>query len=75
MKKKFFVLRKDTGPNHPARLEYYDSEKKFLAGIPPKKWVLTIVGKFSGVVTRTPEIDPLSVLDTHQVSIVHRSTT
>ncbi|XP_050718418.1 insulin receptor substrate 2-like isoform X3 [Eriocheir sinensis] len=40
MKKKFFVLRKDTGPNHPARLEYYDSEKKFLAGIPPKKPII-----------------------------------
>lgn len=36
-KKKFFVLRKETGNDKPARLEYYDKEKKFRAAQPPKK--------------------------------------
>lgn len=32
MKKKFFVLRKESGLDSPARLEYYDSERKFKNG-------------------------------------------
>lgn len=35
-KKKFFVLRAET-PETSARLEYYDSEKKFNSGQPPKR--------------------------------------
>ncbi|XP_071532473.1 uncharacterized protein [Panulirus ornatus] len=37
MKRKFFVLRRETGPENPARLEYYDNERKFSAGALPKK--------------------------------------
>ncbi|XP_042213938.1 insulin receptor substrate 1-like [Homarus americanus] len=37
MKKKFFVLRRETGAENPARLEYYDNERKFNAGVQPKK--------------------------------------
>ncbi|XP_045131747.1 insulin receptor substrate 1-like isoform X5 [Portunus trituberculatus] len=40
MKKKFFVLRRDSGPDHPARLEYYDNEKKFISGTLPKKPII-----------------------------------
>ncbi|XP_068205757.1 insulin receptor substrate 1-B isoform X3 [Palaemon carinicauda] len=40
MKKKFFVLRRGTGSDNPARLEYYDSEKKFRQGAPPKKPII-----------------------------------
>ncbi|XP_035228178.1 insulin receptor substrate 1-B-like, partial [Stegodyphus dumicola] len=36
MKKKYFVLRTES-ESGPARLEYYDSEKKFKAGGPPKR--------------------------------------
>ncbi|KAK9507542.1 hypothetical protein O3M35_007373 [Rhynocoris fuscipes] len=36
MKKKYFVLRRDSG-EVPARLEYYDSEKKFKANVAPKR--------------------------------------
>lgn len=36
LKKKFFVLR-STSASGPARLEYYDSEKKFKSGSPPKR--------------------------------------
>ncbi|BFZ11299.1 hypothetical protein BsWGS_14338 [Bradybaena similaris] len=36
MKKKYFVLR-STSSSGPARLEYYDSEKKFKAGQLPKR--------------------------------------
>jgi hypothetical protein len=36
MKKKYFVLRSETAQSS-ARLEYYDSEKKFKANTPPKK--------------------------------------
>lgn len=36
MKKKYFVLRCES-PDFPARLEYYDSEKKFKAHQPPKR--------------------------------------
>ncbi|CAH1135911.1 unnamed protein product [Ceutorhynchus assimilis] len=35
-RKKFFVLRNETS-EALARLEYYDSEKKFRAGVPPKR--------------------------------------
>ncbi|XP_031354952.1 insulin receptor substrate 1-like [Photinus pyralis] len=35
-KKKYFVLRAE-GPESSARLEYYDSEKKFNNGLPPKR--------------------------------------
>lgn len=35
-RKKYFVLRAET-PDALARLEYYDSEKKFRAGLPPKR--------------------------------------
>ncbi|XP_042864170.1 dentin sialophosphoprotein-like isoform X6 [Penaeus japonicus] len=40
MKKKYFVLRRETGPDSPARLEYYDSEKKFKSGAQPKKPII-----------------------------------
>ncbi|XP_045606843.1 insulin receptor substrate 1 isoform X3 [Procambarus clarkii] len=40
MKKKFFVLRRETGPDYPARLEYYDNERKFRAGAQPKKPII-----------------------------------
>ncbi|KAK7086818.1 Isoleucine--tRNA ligase, cytoplasmic [Halocaridina rubra] len=40
MKKKFFVLRRDTGPDSPARLEYFDSERKFKSGVLPKKPII-----------------------------------
>jgi hypothetical protein len=36
MKKKFFVLRRE-GAKFPARLEYYDTEKKLKSGQPPKR--------------------------------------
>ncbi|CAB3375979.1 Hypothetical predicted protein [Cloeon dipterum] len=36
MKKKYFLLRKESA-KFPARLEYYDSEKKFKAGALPKR--------------------------------------
>nr|XP_049702736.1 insulin receptor substrate 1 isoform X4 [Helicoverpa armigera] len=36
MKKKFFVLRAET-PECSARLEYYESEKKFRAGVAPRR--------------------------------------
>lgn len=35
-RKKFFVLRSENAESS-ARLEYYDSEKKFNAGLPPKR--------------------------------------
>lgn len=38
-KKKYFVLR-STSSSGPARLEYYDSEKKLRAGLPPKRSVI-----------------------------------
>lgn len=38
-KKKFFVLRKGTDAI-PAQLEYYDSEKKYKAGGPPKRRIV-----------------------------------
>ncbi|XP_035706021.1 insulin receptor substrate 1 isoform X1 [Folsomia candida] len=36
-KKKFFVLRKETDADKPARLEYYAKEKNFRMGHPPRK--------------------------------------
>ncbi|XP_033150576.1 insulin receptor substrate 1 isoform X2 [Drosophila busckii] len=39
MKKKFFVLYKETATS-PARLEYYDTEKKFMHGAGPKRIIL-----------------------------------
>lgn len=36
MKKKFFILRA-TSSSGPARLDYFDNEKKFKTGHPPKK--------------------------------------
>lgn len=36
MSKKYFVLR-STSSSGPARLDYYDSEKKFKAAYPPKR--------------------------------------
>lgn len=39
-KKKFFVLRKETDADKPARLEYYAKEKNFRMGHPPRKYVL-----------------------------------
>ncbi|XP_067142156.1 insulin receptor substrate 1 isoform X2 [Centruroides vittatus] len=39
MKKKYFVLRTET-PTGPARLEYYDNEKKWKAGIQPKRSII-----------------------------------
>lgn len=38
-RKKWFVLRGDTRES-PARLDYYDSEKKFLAGVRPKRSIM-----------------------------------
>lgn len=38
-RKKWFVLRADTRES-PARLDYYDSEKKFLAGVRPKRSIM-----------------------------------
>jgi hypothetical protein len=35
--KKYFVLRKETDSDKPARLEYYASDKLFRMGKPPKK--------------------------------------
>lgn len=35
-RKKYFVLRAET-PESSAQLEYYDSEKKFVSGQPPKR--------------------------------------
>lgn len=42
-KKKFFVLRKETDADKPARLEYYANEKKFRMGHPPRKYVSFIL--------------------------------
>lgn len=39
MKKKYFVLRTET-PSGPARLEYYDNEKKWKAGTQPKRSIV-----------------------------------
>ncbi|XP_057659252.1 insulin receptor substrate 1 isoform X1 [Diorhabda carinulata] len=39
LRKKWFVLRAET-PETSARLEYYDSEKKFLSGQPPKRSIV-----------------------------------
>lgn len=39
MKKKYFVLRSDSA-EASARLEYYDSEKKYKARSPPKRAIL-----------------------------------
>lgn len=36
MKKKFFIVRSGSR-FHPPRFEYFDSEKKFLAGLPAKR--------------------------------------
>ncbi|KPI99751.1 Insulin receptor substrate 1 [Papilio xuthus] len=38
MKKKYFVLRAETN-ECPARLEYYESEKKFRAGAAPRRFL------------------------------------
>lgn len=38
MRKKFFVLREETANNGPARLEYYDNEKKWRNNALPKKY-------------------------------------
>lgn len=38
MRKKFFVLREETIYSGPARLEYYESEKKWRNNAPPKKY-------------------------------------
>lgn len=37
MKKKYFILRGES-ESGPSRLEYYDSEKKWKAGHPPKRY-------------------------------------
>ena len=36
MKRKLFFLREES-ESGPARLEYYDSDKKYRAGLPPKR--------------------------------------
>jgi len=41
MRKKFFVLREETAGG-PARLEYYDTEKKWRNNALPKKYNLTV---------------------------------
>jgi len=38
-RKKLFVLREESS-NGPSRLEYYDSEKKFKAGVSPKRCIV-----------------------------------
>lgn len=38
MRKKFFVLREETAHSGPARLEYYESEKKWRNNASPKKY-------------------------------------
>lgn len=38
MRKKFFVLREDTAYFGPARLEYYENEKKWRNNTSPKKY-------------------------------------
>lgn len=40
MRKKFFVLREATAGGGPARLEYYETEKKWRNNALPKKYVL-----------------------------------
>ncbi|KAK9711535.1 PH domain [Popillia japonica] len=50
-KKKFFVLRSET-PETSARLEYYDSERKFNAGQPPKR-AITLKSCFN--INRQPD--------------------
>ncbi|GJQ80083.1 hypothetical protein Trydic_g19366 [Trypoxylus dichotomus] len=50
-KKKFFVLRAET-PETSARLEYYDSERKFNAGQPPKR-AITLKSCFN--INRQPD--------------------
>lgn len=40
MRKKFFVLREETAYGGPARLEYYDNEKKWRNNALPKKYDL-----------------------------------
>lgn len=40
-KKKFFVLRELTAFGGPARLEYYDNEKKWRNNGSPKKYTIT----------------------------------
>lgn len=38
MRKKFFVLREETVQYGPARLEYYESEKKWRTNASPKRF-------------------------------------
>jgi len=40
MRKKFFVLREATAGGGPARLEYYETEKKWRNNALPKKYIL-----------------------------------
>jgi len=40
MRKKFFVLREETAHGGPARLEYYESEKKWRNNALPKKYYM-----------------------------------
>ena len=40
MKKKLFVLREESRHGGPARLEYYDSEKKLKNGAAPKRSII-----------------------------------
>lgn len=40
MRKKFFVLREETAHGGPARLEYYENEKKWRNNASPKKYVI-----------------------------------
>jgi hypothetical protein len=39
-KKKYFVLREESSAAGPARLEYYDSEKKFMSGSQAKRCII-----------------------------------
>lgn len=68
MKKKYFVLRCDTGPDSPARLEYYDNEKKFKAGAPPKK-PITLSSCFSINRKKDPKHNHVIALYTNNDSV------
>lgn len=43
MRKKFFVLREETAIGGPARLEYYESEKKWRTNCLPKRFIMFMI--------------------------------
>lgn len=46
MRKKFFVLREEISNGEPARLEYYESEKKWRTNASPKRYKIIIYLRF-----------------------------